>query len=59
VGHTSDGRPLSVTILGPALSDDTVLDLAARFLDEPRDISSTAQLHQTLVTPTASLEENP
>lgn len=59
VGHTSDGRPLSVTILGPALSDDTVLDLAARFLDEPRDISSTAQLHQTLATPTASLEENP
>jgi allophanate hydrolase len=39
VGHAADGRPLSVMILGPALSDDTVLTLAARFLDEPRNPS--------------------
>ncbi|MBA4023824.1 MAG: amidase [Gordonia sp.] len=40
VGHAADGRPLSVMILGPALSDDTVLTLAARFLDEPRTTST-------------------
>ena len=58
VGHTGGGRPLSVTILGPALSDDTVLDLAARLLDEPRDASPATQIHQTLTTPVASHEEN-
>lgn len=59
VGHTGDGRPLSVTIIGPALSDDTVLDLAAQILDEPRDVSSIAQPHQFLSTPITSHEENP
>ena len=29
-GTTSDGRPASVMVLGPALSDDTVLAVAAR-----------------------------
>jgi allophanate hydrolase len=36
LGITSDGRPYSATLLGPALGDDTVLQLAARVLDEPR-----------------------
>ena len=60
VGHTADGRPLSVMILGPALSDDTILALAARFLDEPRDITSLSiEAHDTLPAPTPSLEEHP
>ena len=37
LGTTSDGRPHSATLLGAALSDDTVLALAARILDEPRE----------------------
>ncbi|WP_327141677.1 allophanate hydrolase [Nocardia sp. NBC_01327] len=35
-GTTSDGRPLSAMVFGPALADDTVLTAAARILDEPR-----------------------
>ncbi|WP_207835956.1 allophanate hydrolase [Williamsia soli] len=59
VGHTADGRPLSAMILGPALSDDTVLTLAARFLDEPRTISALpadAQHHHS--APTSVIEEH-
>lgn len=37
VGTTTDGRPASAMLLGAALSDDTVLALAARILDEPRE----------------------
>ncbi|MGE2716889.1 allophanate hydrolase [Mycolicibacterium litorale] len=36
-GLTSDGRPAGAMLLGPALSDDTVLHLAAQLLDEPRE----------------------
>jgi Asp-tRNA(Asn)/Glu-tRNA(Gln) amidotransferase A subunit family amidase len=36
LGITTDGRPYSAMLLGPALSDDTVLHLAAQVLDEPR-----------------------
>jgi allophanate hydrolase len=36
LGVTVDGRPFSATLLGPALSDDTALQLAAQLLDEPR-----------------------
>ena len=36
LGVTADGRPASAMVLGPALSDDTVLHLAAQILDEPR-----------------------
>ena len=36
VGVTADGRPCSAMVLGPALSDDTVLHVAAQLLDEPR-----------------------
>ena len=37
IGTTTDGRPASAMLLGPALADDTVLALAARILDEPRE----------------------
>jgi len=36
LGVTTDGRPYSALLLGNALSDDTVLQLAAKILDEPR-----------------------
>jgi allophanate hydrolase len=41
-GTTADGRPHSAMLLGAALSDDTVLALAARLLDEPRETRCTA-----------------
>ena len=37
LGTTADGRPFSAMLLGAALTDDTVLQLAAQILDEPRD----------------------
>ncbi len=40
LGTTADGRPYSATLLGAALSDDCVLALAARILDEPRELST-------------------
>lgn len=36
VGTTESGRPCSAMLLGNALRDDTVLQLAAEILDEPR-----------------------
>ncbi|PRC44703.1 amidase, partial [Mycobacterium sp. ITM-2017-0098] len=36
LGVTAGGRPYSAMLLGNALSDDTVLQLAAQILDEPR-----------------------
>jgi allophanate hydrolase len=39
LGVTTDGRPYSAMLLGQALSDDTVLHLAAQILDEPRSAS--------------------
>ncbi|MCX4098252.1 allophanate hydrolase [Nocardia sp. alder85J] len=38
VGTTSDGRPASAMVFGPALADDLVLSVAARILDEPRAV---------------------
>jgi allophanate hydrolase len=38
LGVTSDGRPCSAMLLGAALTDDTVLHLAAQILDEPRQV---------------------
>ncbi|MBI4943276.1 MAG: allophanate hydrolase, partial [Actinobacteria bacterium] len=35
LGTTPDGRPLGVTLLGPAGSDLTLAAIAARLLDEP------------------------
>jgi allophanate hydrolase len=40
VGLTGDGRPYSAMLLGAALTDDTVLQLAAQILDEPREVPS-------------------
>ncbi|MDA2895232.1 allophanate hydrolase [Mycolicibacterium sp. BiH015] len=36
LGVTAGGRPYSAMLLGNALTDDTVLQLAAQLLDEPR-----------------------
>lgn len=44
IGTTADGRPLSAMVLGPALSDDTVLAAAARLLDEPRPVRAQTDL---------------
>jgi Asp-tRNA(Asn)/Glu-tRNA(Gln) amidotransferase A subunit family amidase len=41
-GTTVDGRPSSAMLLGAALADDTVLALAARILDEPRESARAA-----------------
>jgi len=38
LGVAADGRPFSAMLLGAALSDDTVLHLAAQILDEPRTV---------------------
>jgi allophanate hydrolase len=38
LGITGDGRPFSAMLLGAALTDDTVLQLAAQILDEPRQV---------------------
>jgi allophanate hydrolase len=46
VGTTADGRPFSAMLLGAALTDDTVLQLAAKILDEPRDPDRTARSDQ-------------
>ena len=40
LGVTSDGRPCNAMLLGAALTDDTVLQLAAQILDEPREVAS-------------------
>jgi allophanate hydrolase len=42
LGTTTDGRPYSAMLLGQALSDDTVLHLAAQVLDEPRSENAEA-----------------
>jgi allophanate hydrolase len=40
LGVTMSGRPYSAMLLGAACSDDTVLQLAAQILDEPREVPS-------------------
>jgi allophanate hydrolase len=35
-GSTADGRPVSLMVVGPALADDVVLDVAARILGQSR-----------------------
>ena len=42
-GTTADGRPHAAMLLGDALSDDTVLHLAAELLDEPRAHASVVE----------------
>lgn len=62
VGATVDGRPASAMVLGAAQSDDTVLELAARLLDEPREtphtVSSAEPPHAHTV-PATTAEEMP
>ena len=41
LGTTASGRPHSAMLLGAACSDDTVLQLAAQVLDEPRSAART------------------
>ena len=43
-GVTEDGRPCSTMLLGPALSDDTVLRLATQMLGEPPPNTETPPL---------------
>jgi allophanate hydrolase len=43
LGVTRDGRPYSAMLLGAALTDDTVLHLAAQILDEPRQLRPSAE----------------
>jgi allophanate hydrolase len=49
-GTTADGRPSSAMLLGPALADDTVLALAARILDEPRESAHAAPVSDLVIT---------
>lgn len=51
LGVTTDGRPHSAMLLGAALTDDTVLQLAAQILDEPREAAQPDS-----VVPTAAEE---
>jgi allophanate hydrolase len=48
LGLTADGRPCSAMLLGNALSDDTVLQLASQILDEPRSSPQAATSPSTL-----------
>ena len=48
LGTTADGRPYSAMLLGAALTDDTVLQLAARLLDEPREARDHVRVHSPI-----------
>jgi Asp-tRNA(Asn)/Glu-tRNA(Gln) amidotransferase A subunit family amidase len=48
LGVTADGRPFSAMLLGPALTDDTVLQLAAQILDEPRNPGRATRSDRTM-----------
>jgi allophanate hydrolase len=47
LGVTGDGRPYSAMLLGAALADDTVLQLAAQILDEPRPAAASSDAMAT------------
>lgn len=53
IGMTADGRPCSAMLLGAALSDDTVLQLAAQILDEPQAV----QIVPTSISTTSNTTE--
>ena len=55
LGVAADGRPFSAMLLGAALSDDTVLALAAQILDEPRAVARAAV--STAARPAAKTSE--
>ena len=56
-GTTADGRPASALLLGPALTDDSVLALAAQLLDEPRAVARSVPSRATATVPAP--EEHP
>jgi allophanate hydrolase len=56
LGVAADGRPFSAMLLGAALSDDTVLQLAARILDEPRTVHGPTTSAAARSIPTTSKE---
>jgi allophanate hydrolase len=56
LGVAADGRPFSAMLLGAALSDDTVLQLAAQILDEPRTVRRPATAPVLRSVPTTSEE---
>jgi allophanate hydrolase len=49
LGTTPDGRPYSAMLLGAAQTDDTVLQFAARLLDEPRAPSYSTSADQIAI----------
>ena len=53
LGVTADGRPYSAMLLGPALSDDTVLQVAAALLDEPRTTPLGSSDHPAMIEESA------
>jgi allophanate hydrolase len=56
LGVAADGRPFSAMLLGAALHDDTVLQLAAQILDEPRAARALATSPAPLALPHTSEE---
>ncbi len=56
LGVAADGRPFSAMLLGAALHDDTVLQLAAQILDEPRAARAVAASPVPLAVPHTSEE---
>lgn len=59
IGTTADARPASAMLLGPACADDTVLTLASRFTDEPRENVPAAPSRDTAPAPVPLTEERP
>jgi allophanate hydrolase len=59
LGVTAGGRPYSAMLLGPALRDDTVLQLASQLLDEPREAGREAPPppEPSLSTPASPISE--
>ena len=57
MGTTADGRPASALLLGAAQTDDAVLQLAARLLDEPRDRARAEEVPDLIPAPTTTVEE--
>ncbi|MDT5064272.1 MAG: allophanate hydrolase [Mycobacterium sp.] len=56
LGVAADGRPFSAMLLGAALSDDTVLQVAAQILDEPRTVRGPTTPPAARSIPTTSKE---
>ena len=58
LGITPSGRPYSAMLLGAALRDDTVLQLAAQLLDEPRPMRA-AGMSSNAPSPSLNTIEEP